>query len=198
MDYDPSIAQPELELSAVSLDLLRTELADALVGNAAEAASESGKVTHTYELPEELIRSVLEVDEQEVILPGESTITYTEPLLDEATGRPSGSEISMIISTYIPGLKKRIPTLKINRILVIEDGGDMSVRGYVTTEFVVKGRRISPTGLPQGGADIKPQDLLTTLKQWTTRLALVTKKYYIKLLNISPKTANINQIDTEY
>lgn len=155
MDYDPSIAQPELELSAVSLDLLRTELADALVGNAAEAASESGKVTHTYELPEELIRSVLEVDEQEVILPGESTITYTEPLLDEATGRPSGSEISMIISTYIPGLKKRIPTLKINRILVIEDGGDMSVRGYVTTEFVVKGRRISPTGLPQGGGGYK-------------------------------------------
>lgn len=181
MDYDPSIAQPELELSAVSLDLLRTELADALVGNAAEAASESGKVTHTYELPEELIRSVLEVDEQEVILPGESTITYTEPLLDEATGRPSGSEISMIISTYIPGLKKRIPTLKINRILVIEDGGDMSVRGYVTTEFVVKGRRISPTGLPQGGADIKPQDLADDLKAMDHPLGLSDQEILHKI-----------------
>ena len=105
MDYESPTSQPELELSKESLELLRIDLGDVLASNGIQTVNELGQKVYTYELPEELIRDSIDTKGQAaVIMPGESTITYTEPLLDGITGYPRGSEVSMTISTYVPRL----------------------------------------------------------------------------------------------
>ena len=55
-----------------------------------------------------------------------------------------------------------MPDLKIDRMWVVEDDQDALVTGYVSTEFTVEGRRVSPKNLPQG-LDIDPQALANDL-----------------------------------